>query len=115
MFLGMLRVQIESILIDLIIVTPYLIIIYPFLVSAHPVASNQFDRSLWMRSIQTIIIGHHLMSFGVCKHLIATKTMTIATADRLICLTAHCIQTILWLDILNLQVKMVDKINDNHV
>lgn len=36
--------------------------------------------------------------------LIATETMTITATNRFICLSTHCIQTILWLCILNLEV-----------
>lgn len=56
-----------------------------------------------MRRIQTIVVGHNLMSFSVRKYLIATQSMAIAAANFLVCLSAHCVETILRFNILNLK------------
>ena len=46
-----------------------LIVVDPGLVAAHAVTSHKFDRPVWASCIQTVVVWHDLLSFGVGENL----------------------------------------------
>lgn len=85
----------------------YLFVVSPFLVAAHAMATHQINWTAGMCRIQTIVIGHDLMAFGVGKDLITAKAMAITATDSLVRLATHGIQAILRLPILNLSKRTI--------
>ena len=52
-----------------IAIVTHLLVVVPRLIAAHPVASNQFDRTLGPRRVQAVVVGHDLLALRIRKHL----------------------------------------------
>ena len=82
--------------------TTHYFIIDPSLISSHSMTSYQLNWAILLASVQTVIIGHNLLPFGVCKYLVSTQIMTVSTTQIFTRFSTHCVETIVCFSITNL-------------
>jgi hypothetical protein len=83
--------------------TTHHLVVRPGLVAAHPVAPHQLYGTVLVAGVQTVVVGHDLLALGVGEDLVAAQVMTISHPQVLPGLATHRVQTVLGLDVANLQ------------
>jgi hypothetical protein len=90
--------------------TTHHLVVRPGLVAAHPVAPHQLYGTVLVAGVQTVVVGHDLLALGVGEDLVAAQVMTISHAQVLPGLATHRVQTVLGLDVANLQFMGLNKV-----
>lgn len=61
----------------------HIFVIIPLLIATHAMTSDEIYWTVCIRCIQTVVIGHNLLSLGISKDLVSTQAVAITTADFL--------------------------------